>query len=267
MADPATFLASNSVLGPYFSSKSSLFIQLWTKYIFQIWSNDHISTVNIKIQNVKPHTGLFNSNKGLKWEESDLKLLPGRGWEWEWEARRALEGVPCWQGLCGHAHTLSTRIEYDPVVSKWRPDLYPSRFKGACHVCWNRGVDSHTWQLLAHTVLMLLLLSLRAAHCPGLLVPANSVGSCSGLMLLPLPVRVIVQTAAWKFTTNRLKSLLLFRPRVPRAVTLKRGQQRLLESCNRLLVQRERERKRSSSTEQVWHFHSELSSPSEYTLL
>lgn len=27
-------------------------------------------------------------------------------------------------------HTLSTRIEYDPVVSKWPPDLYPSRFKG-----------------------------------------------------------------------------------------------------------------------------------------
>lgn len=124
-------------------------------------------------------------------------------------------------------HTLSTRIEYDPVVSKWRPDLYPSRFKGACHVCWNRGVDSHTWQLLAHTVLMLLLLSLRAAHCSGLLVPANSVGPCSGLMLLPLPVRVIVQTAALKFTTNGLKSLILFRPRVPRSVTLKRGQEGL----------------------------------------
>lgn len=28
-------------------------------------------------------------------------------------------------------HTLSTRIEYDPLVSKWPPDLYPSRFKGS----------------------------------------------------------------------------------------------------------------------------------------
>lgn len=37
-------------------------------------------------------------------------------------------GIPCWQGLCGH--TLSTRIEYDPVVSEWPPDLYSSRFKG-----------------------------------------------------------------------------------------------------------------------------------------
>lgn len=27
-------------------------------------------------------------------------------------------------------YTLSTRIEYDPVVSKWPPDLYPSKFKG-----------------------------------------------------------------------------------------------------------------------------------------
>lgn len=27
-------------------------------------------------------------------------------------------------------HTLSTRFEYNPVVSKRPPDLYPSRFKG-----------------------------------------------------------------------------------------------------------------------------------------
>ena len=31
VADPATFLASNSVLAPLFSSESSLFIQLWIK--------------------------------------------------------------------------------------------------------------------------------------------------------------------------------------------------------------------------------------------
>lgn len=52
-------------------------------------------------------------------------MLPGRDGNERPECPR---GVPCWQGLCGH--TLSTRIEYDPVVSKWPPDLYPSRFKG-----------------------------------------------------------------------------------------------------------------------------------------
>lgn len=46
----------------------------------------------------------------------------------EWEASVSSGGIPCWQGLCGN--TLSARIEYDPVVSKWPPDLYPSRFKG-----------------------------------------------------------------------------------------------------------------------------------------
>ena len=70
-------------------------------------------------------------------------------------------------------HTLSTRIEYDPVISKWPPDLYPSRFKGACHLGWNRGVDRHTWQLLPHTVLML-----------------NAVMGDTILLLLSLPVWV-----------------------------------------------------------------------------
>ena len=31
LADPATFLASNSVLGTLFSTENSLFIQLWKK--------------------------------------------------------------------------------------------------------------------------------------------------------------------------------------------------------------------------------------------
>lgn len=39
----------------------------------------------------------------IQLEELDIKLLPGLaemgigGW-------RALRGVPCWQGLCGHTH-------------------------------------------------------------------------------------------------------------------------------------------------------------------
>lgn len=47
----------------------------------------------------------------------------------EWEA-----SVPSGESHAGRVyvdtHTLSARIEYDPVVSKWPPDLYPSRFKG-----------------------------------------------------------------------------------------------------------------------------------------
>ena len=38
VADPATSLASNSVLGTLFFSESSLFIQLWNKYIFLSFS-------------------------------------------------------------------------------------------------------------------------------------------------------------------------------------------------------------------------------------
>ena len=34
VADPATFLASDSVLGTLYSSENSLFIQLWQKQIF-----------------------------------------------------------------------------------------------------------------------------------------------------------------------------------------------------------------------------------------
>lgn len=48
-------------------------------------------------------------------------VLPGRG-------------VPSGESHAGKVyvdtHALSTRIEYDPVVSKRPPDLYPSRFKG-----------------------------------------------------------------------------------------------------------------------------------------
>lgn len=62
----------------------------------------------------------------IQLEELDFKRV---AWQRrEWEAGGALGGVACWQGLCGL--TFSTRIEYDPVVSKWPPDLYPSRFKG-----------------------------------------------------------------------------------------------------------------------------------------
>lgn len=47
----------------------------------------------------------------------------------EWEAR-----VPLGESHAGRVyvdtHTLSARIQHDPVVSKWPPDLYPSWFKG-----------------------------------------------------------------------------------------------------------------------------------------
>ena len=47
VADPTTFLASDSVLGSLFSSESSLFIQLWKRNIFL--SLYLINIVNIKI--------------------------------------------------------------------------------------------------------------------------------------------------------------------------------------------------------------------------
>ena len=47
MADPATSLASNSVLGTLFSSENSLFIQLWKKFIFLKLHYYHINIVNI----------------------------------------------------------------------------------------------------------------------------------------------------------------------------------------------------------------------------
>lgn len=121
-------------------------------------------------------------------EEFDMKLLPGRD-----GSPACPRGDPCWQGLCGH----STGIEYDPVVSKWPPDLYPSRFKGACHVCWNRGVDSHTWQLLAHTALMLCVAVLRRGAAPR-------------LMLLPLPV-FIHCTKAFNISQTNMKWVLSLR--------------------------------------------------------
>ena len=46
VADPATFLASNSVL---FSSESSLFIQFWTKLIFPSACYYLVNVVNIEI--------------------------------------------------------------------------------------------------------------------------------------------------------------------------------------------------------------------------
>lgn len=49
---------------------------------------------------------------------------------WEWEA-----SVPPGESHAGRVYvdirTLSTGIEYDLLVSKWPPDLYPSRFKGS----------------------------------------------------------------------------------------------------------------------------------------
>lgn len=44
-------------------------------------------------------------------------------------------GLPSGESHAGRVyveiHTLSTGIEYDLHVSKWPPDLYPSRFKGS----------------------------------------------------------------------------------------------------------------------------------------
>lgn len=62
----------------------------------------------------------------IQLEEFDMKSLPGR----DGNGRPACpRGSPMLAGFMW-THTLSTRIEYDPVVSKWPPDLYPSGFKG-----------------------------------------------------------------------------------------------------------------------------------------
>ena len=47
-ADPATFLAYSSVLGILLSSESSLFIQLWKRWIFLSLYYDLINIVSIK---------------------------------------------------------------------------------------------------------------------------------------------------------------------------------------------------------------------------
>ena len=43
VADPATFLASNSGLGSLFSSENSVFIQLWKKLIFILFNLNFFS--------------------------------------------------------------------------------------------------------------------------------------------------------------------------------------------------------------------------------
>ena len=65
VADPATFQASNSVLGPNFPL-NSLFIHLWTKYIFLTWSHNFNNIVHIEILNLnffsKTTQRPFNTN-------------------------------------------------------------------------------------------------------------------------------------------------------------------------------------------------------------
>ena len=55
MADPATFLAANTVLGTLFSSENSLFIHLWKikEYIFLSLYYYLIDIVNVKILSLK----------------------------------------------------------------------------------------------------------------------------------------------------------------------------------------------------------------------
>lgn len=50
-------------------------------------------------------------------------------WQWGMAGPTCPQGSPMLAGFMW-TYTLSTGIEYDPVVSKWPPDLYPSRFKG-----------------------------------------------------------------------------------------------------------------------------------------
>lgn len=71
----------------------------------------------------------MNSNEGL-WDairRIRYEIVARQRWEWE---ASVPSGSPMLAGFMW-THTLSTRIEYDPVVSKWPPDLYPSRFKGS----------------------------------------------------------------------------------------------------------------------------------------
>lgn len=53
--------------------------------------------------------------------------MPGRKWN-------VLAAAPSGESHAGRVYVdtraLSTRTECDPVVSKWPPDLYPSRFRG-----------------------------------------------------------------------------------------------------------------------------------------
>ena len=78
MADPATFLASNSVLGALFSSENSLLIHLWDQSIFLSLHYYLIQIVNIKILSLdlssKTTQSPFNweTLKALWWNTMNL---------------------------------------------------------------------------------------------------------------------------------------------------------------------------------------------------
>ena len=61
VADPATCLASDSVLGTLFTSENSLFIQIWKRLILLSLYYYLINTVNIIIQ-VELHSASLTSN-------------------------------------------------------------------------------------------------------------------------------------------------------------------------------------------------------------
>ena len=61
VADPATFLALNSILGTLFPSENSLFIQLWRKInIPQYLLLSYQLSMNFWISLEKPHIPLLN---------------------------------------------------------------------------------------------------------------------------------------------------------------------------------------------------------------
>lgn len=81
-------------------------------------------------------------DKSDELEESDMKLLPGR--ETGMGGQRPRGGGLHAGRVYVDTHTLSTRFEYDPVVSKWPPDLYPSRFKGPVVSAGIEALTAHT---------------------------------------------------------------------------------------------------------------------------
>lgn len=138
----------------------------------------------------------------LQLEELDIKLLPGR----DGNGRPACpRGSPMLAGFMW-THTLSTRIEYDPVVSKWPPDLYPSRFKGPVV---SAEIEVLTAALDSFSLIPLLM---SVSWRRRMLAPRTGTTLLS-LMSLSLPVWAAVRLQ--QFANKQMTRLLLFRPRVP----------------------------------------------------